>query len=127
MVEVAAAIIMKDDHQILIAQRGEGQLANKWEFPGGKREAGESFEQCLQREIMEELGITIEVGECFGVSYYGRIKLVAFMARWLAGQITPMVHRQIRWVDVRELATFDFAPADLPFVEKLQQKCMHTG
>ena len=78
MKEVTAAIITNDD-KILIAQRGKDEnLAGKWEFPGGKIEKGETPQQCLKREIQEELELNIEVGEFFGESIYtysnGQIK-----------------------------------------------------
>jgi len=126
MREVIAAIIIKDI-KVLIAQRAEGQkLAGKWEFPGGKIEDGETPEECLKREIKEELDIDIEVGEFFGESVYHyeteTIRLVAYKARLIGGQCKLKVHSRVEWVEPWELVNYDFAPADVPFVEKLREK-----
>ena len=102
MKEVTAAIIINDG-KILIAQRAEDQkLAGKWEFPGGKVEFGETPEECLKREIKEELGIKIEVDKFFAESIYqyniGTIKLLAYKARWIDGEYKLTAHTQIKWV-----------------------------
>lgn len=124
MKEVTAAIIINDG-KILIAQRAEDQkLAGKWEFPGGKVESGETPEECLKREIKEELGIKIEVDKFFAESIYqyniGTIKLLAYKARWIDGEYKLTAHTQIKWVKPYELENYDFAPADIPFIEKLK-------
>ena len=124
MKEVTAAIIVKDN-QVLIAQRAPGEnLAGKWEFPGGKTEPGETPQECLKREIKEELDVEIDVSEFFGESIYeyhnGTIKLMAFWCRWISGALTLKVHSQIAWVNHYELDLYDFAPADIPLVEKLK-------
>lgn len=124
MTTVIAAIILKDN-KVLIAQRAEGQkLAGKWEFPGGKIEDGETPEECLKREMKEELNVDIEIGEFFGESVYhyetGPIRLVAYKARLLGGQCKLKVHSRVEWVEPHQLANYHFAPADIPFVEKLR-------
>ncbi|HBW34227.1 8-oxo-dGTP diphosphatase MutT [Desulfosporosinus sp. BICA1-9] len=124
MKEVTAAIIVKDN-QVLIAQRAPGEnLAGKWEFPGGKTEPGETPQECLKREIKEELDVEIDVSEFFGESIYeyhnGTIKLMAFWCRWISGALTLKVHSQIAWVNHHELDLYDFAQADIPLVEKLK-------
>lgn len=124
MKQVTAAIITKDN-LILIAKRGStDKLANMWEFPGGKVEKGESPEECLRREIKEEFNIEIEVGDFFGESIYDyeydSIRLLAYWAYWKSGIIVPLVHDEYRWVSTKELMNYDFAPADIPFVEKLR-------
>lgn len=122
--DVTAAIIMKEG-QVLIARRAPGRsLAGKWEFPGGKVESGESLAACLKREIREELGIEINVGErfCESTDESGRIRLISFLAEWVAGEITPTAHSQICWADPMELSRYDFASADLPIVKKLQEE-----
>lgn len=126
MREVTAAIIMKDN-KVLIAQRAPGQrVSGKWEFPGGKIEEGETPEECLKREIFEELDIQIEVLSKFGESILkydmGTIKLIAFNCKWVSGEIALNVHSQIKWVSRAEFDQYDFAPADIPFVESLKLK-----
>ncbi len=125
MKEVTAAIIIKDG-LALIAQRGKNEnLSGKWEFPGGKIEEGETPQECLKREIQEELNIEIEVGEFFDKSIYtypnGEIKLLAYFSTIVKGDIKLSVHDQVKWVKINELARFDFAPADIILVEKLKE------
>jgi 8-oxo-dGTP diphosphatase len=123
MKDVTAAIIIKDN-KILITRRAENQkLAGKWEFPGGKVESGESPEACLMRELTEELGLRIRVGDKFGESQYkyehGEIRLLAYYADILSGTITLSVHDAYTWESPRNLNSYDFSPADVPLVNKL--------
>jgi 8-oxo-dGTP diphosphatase len=120
---VAAAIILRDE-RVLIAQRSVGdRLALKWEFPGGKLEPGETPEECLIREIGEELNLNITVSGHFMTSFFrndtGMIELMAFLSEVQSGNMSLNVHADVRWVSLRELASFDFAPADIPIVHKL--------
>ena len=124
MTKVTAAIIIKGN-KVLIAQRAPvDKLAGKWEFPGGKLELGETPQECLKREISEELDVEIEVSGFFGESIYayhsGTIKLMAFWCKWISGDFTLKVHSQIAWVNHVELDLYDFAPADIPLMEKLK-------
>ena len=125
MLQVTAAIIIRNN-KILITQRAPGQnLAGKWEFPGGKIELGEAPQQCLKREIQEELDIEIEVSDFFAESIYtyqsGTIKLMAFWCRWFSGDFNLHVHSKLAWVNRHEIELYDFAPADIPLVEKLKE------
>ncbi|MBP2636553.1 MAG: ADP-ribose pyrophosphatase [Firmicutes bacterium] len=124
MIEVIAAVI-QDKGTILIARRPIGdKLAGKWEFPGGKVEVGETPEECLRREIKEEVNIEISVSDFFGESIYEypnrTIQLKAYWCTWLSGEIELNSHDTIEWVDIACLSDYDFAPADLPFVDKLR-------
>lgn len=123
MIKVTAAILKKDDLVLIAQRKADDKLAGKWEFPGGKIELGETPEQCLTREIKEEFNIDIMVGEYFGDSThcYGdkTVYLMAFWAKWLGGKINATAHDHYKWVSVGELSHYDFAAADLPFVEKL--------
>ena len=124
MKQVTAAIILKDN-KVLIGQRAPGEnLADKWELPGGKLEPGETLQECLKREIREELDVDIEVLNFFGESIYtyhsGTIKLMAFWCQWISGEFTLKVHSNLVWVNRHELDLYDFAPADIPLVEKLK-------
>jgi 8-oxo-dGTP diphosphatase len=122
-VKVTAAI-MSNSGRVLIAQRkAEHHLAGKWEFPGGKIESGETPEECLRRELKEEFDIDTRVGAFVGVSLYPykhqTIELLAFKVVWESGIMRVHEHARVEWVRIGQLARFDFAPADIPFVEKL--------
>ena len=118
------AAILERDGRILIAQRKGGDfLCGKWEFPGGKVEAGETPQTCLGRELKEELAIDVTVGEYLGSHIYHydhlSIELMAYRAFWVSGVLTMNDHNACRWVPIDQLAGFDFAPADRPFVAML--------
>ena len=125
MIDVTAAILFKND-KLLIAQRKSGdKLPDEWEFPGSKVENDETPEQCLKREMKEEFGIDVIVGEFLGESVYHydhiSIRLLAYRAFWNTGELKIREHQSIRWVTINQIDQFDFAPADMPFVEKLRR------
>ncbi|MBB3114553.1 8-oxo-dGTP diphosphatase [Paenibacillus phyllosphaerae] len=124
MIQVAAAIILNDEGRILIAKRKQGKSqGGLWEFPGGKLEEGESPEVCLIRELQEEMNINISPYAYFDTSdhRYGerQIQLIAYLATYVSGEIVLHDHDEYRWASILELAEFEFAPADIPFVAKL--------
>lgn len=123
MKNVAAAILVKDN-RILIAKRSaKDKFANKWEFPGGKIEEGETPEECLKRELKEELDIEVVIGDFFAESNYpyenGVINLLTFWTCWVGREIKLLEHAEYRWVAVSELVNYDFLPADIPLINKL--------
>lgn len=123
-VQTVTAAVLCQNGKLLIARRpASDKLANKWEFPGGKMEDGETPEACLARELKEELGIEANVGAFLGESIHryrhGAVRLLAYQACWKNGELEPKVHSAITWVPVGELDHYDFAPADVPFVKKL--------
>ncbi|GED33838.1 8-oxo-dGTP diphosphatase MutT [Brevibacillus centrosporus] len=127
MIEVAAAIIQNAQGQLLIARRKKGKSQEgMWEFPGGKIEQGETIEACLQRELREEMNISIAPYEPFGVNdhFYGstHIRLFAHMAKFICGEISLVDHDEYRWVERGQLQEYLFAPADIKFVEMLQKE-----
>ena len=122
-IDVTAAIF-KDGNKILVARRASGQsLAQKWEFPGGKIEEGESPETCLARELLEEFGVQVKVGEfvCDSVYEYPgkRIRLMAYYVEKIAGEFALTVHDEIRWVERERLLEVDLAPADVPIARRM--------
>ncbi|MGG1218228.1 8-oxo-dGTP diphosphatase MutT [Priestia endophytica] len=126
MKKVVAAII-KDKDRILIAQRNsKDHLAGKWEFPGGKIEPGETPEECLAREIREELRIDVEIGSFYDDNVFGSkdqaIHLLFYWAEVMNGEVTSVVHDDVKWITIKELARFDFAPADIPIVKRLERE-----
>lgn len=123
LIEVTAAILRSED-RIFIARRAEGKhLEGYWEFPGGKIEGSESGEACLARELAEEFGIDVNVGVYLGESIfdYGTkvVRLQAFEVEYLGGEILPVDHDEVKWVTNNQLEGFKWAPADIPFVNKL--------
>lgn len=123
-VEVSAALIFHDD-KILITQRHrDTHLGGLWEFPGGKREAGETFEQCLVREIREELGIEIAVGELFESVTHAypekTVHLKFFVCRLLGGTPQTLGCAGWKWAGRTELADNEFPAADARLLQKLQ-------
>ena len=123
IIEVSAALIFRGG-QLLITQRpAEAHLGGLWEFPGGKREPGETFEQCLVREIREELAVEISVGELFADVAHDypekSVHLKFFICQLLAGEPQALGCAGLRWVDKTELAGFDFPAADARVLGKL--------
>ena len=131
-IRVVAAVI-RQNGKIFATQRGYGEWKDGWEFPGGKQEAGETLEECLHREIMEELRLDITVEKFFTESRYdyesGSISLHAFFASCSQSDISYMdSHEQVAWVLPSHLPEYDFAPADIPVVERLLKSgCFETA
>jgi 8-oxo-dGTP diphosphatase len=124
MIRVVCAIIIHEN-RILLAQRAEGKhLAGHWEFPGGKVEPGEEPAAALKREIHEELGCTIHVGDplpsCVHAYDRGSIQLLPFICD-LATDSAPraLEHSAIQWVSHEHLTDYDLAPADVPILPHL--------
>lgn len=123
MIDVTAAV-MRRNNEIFVARRAAGKhLELLWEFPGGKVEPGEDPRACLQREMFEEFGIIVSVGEFLGESIfdYGEklIRLLAYSVTHISGEFLATEHDSFRWVTTQQLSDLDWAPADLPFVDML--------
>jgi len=120
---VGAAIV--DGQRVLGAQRAAPpDLAGRWEFPGGKVEAGETDVAALVRECQEELGIQIAVGNRLGSDISlsdGSWVLRVWLARVLTGTPVAIEHRALRWLGADELTDVDWLPADQPLVAELQR------
>ena len=123
MIDVTAAILVKNGKVLIAKRKPDDKQPGKWEFPGGKIEAGESARECLKREMQEEFEIEVRVGKFLAESIYhyphGSIRLLAYQAEWQAGDLDLKDHADYAWAQCDRLAEFDFAPADLPFVRKL--------
>lgn len=124
--KVIAAVIKKNN-RFLIAQRGKkDSLYNKWEFPGGKIEEGESEQECLQRELSEELGITAEIGEYLCTSFFEYnnqpMEMLAFYVYSFSGEFTLYEHKQIKWVKKEELTSYDFPDPDKTIIKKILEQ-----
>jgi 8-oxo-dGTP diphosphatase len=121
---VAAALIVKDG-KILICQRTRHQpFPLKWEFPGGKIEAGETPRNALRRELEEELGVDAKIGdEALRIQHTyargGTVELRFFVVEEFAGEIENRIFKDVRWVARQDLVKFDFLEADAGLVEDI--------
>jgi 8-oxo-dGTP diphosphatase len=120
-IRVVGAAIFRGD-RVLAARRGPDRaLAGMWEFPGGKVEPGESDRDALIREIAEELGLAVEVGEPLGVSEHGPIALAVY-ACTASGEPAPTEHEAIRWLAADALDSVVWAPADVPLLAAVEKR-----
>lgn len=125
LLKVTAAIIAKGEF-VLAARKKQGlHLAGYWEFPGGKIEVGESPEECLARELLEEFGVRCEIGMFLGESIYDYgnkiIHLLGYYASHREGCFRLTDHDMIRWLLPSELTSLAWAPADIPLVDRVQE------
>lgn len=131
IVEVAAGLIFHEGRYLIAKRRAGVHLAGFWEFPGGKREQGETLEECLQRELFEELSVTIDVPVPYRIirhEYPEKIvELHFFRCAIERGQATPLDCAEIRWVYPHEMGRYQFPPADRPIIEALRQDAVGPG
>lgn len=125
---VGTAIIVDEKGKILIGQRPEGKaLPGLWEFPGGKLEEGETIEQCIIREIYEELNVKCVVGDFLltvSKGYeHGDFQLMVYLAKIVdAENLKANVHQKLLWVTPKEMDNYEFPPADVEIISYLQKK-----
>ena len=124
-IDVAAALVFREG-QLLIAQRhADSHLGGLWEFPGGKREAGETFEACLRRELMEELGIEVEIEEVVESLTHEypekTVHLRFFRCTWKHHEPRRLGCPDFRWVTAEELGGFEFPAADARLLARLRE------
>lgn len=124
---IGVAVIWNDEKQILIDRRlPTGTMANLWEFPGGKIETGETIEECIEREILEELGIKIEVGKhLITVDHtypHLRVTLTVHHCHYLSGIPQAIECAEVRWVGLDELDNFDFPEANGEIIAALRKR-----
>lgn len=124
-IDVAAGLV-REANRLLIAQRPPGShLAGLWEFPGGKRELGESWEDCLRRELLEELGIQVEVGSTYEEithTYPAKVVRLRFLCARLrpaSGPARPLGCAAFAWITRDELDRYTFPPADSALLARL--------
>ena len=126
IIQVAAAVI-ECDGRYLITQRGpHTHLAGYWEFPGGKRESGESLEACVQREVREELGVEVTQPTLFMAIQHEypekEVELHFFFCTISEGKVQSLGCAGFQWVTPEELLNFTFPPADEPVVARLRER-----
>ena len=121
---LVAAAVIRDGKRVLIAKRSaEGAFPSMWEFPGGKIEAGESPEEALARELLEELGIQVRVGRIYDVILHRydlfSVLLLFYRCEIVDGDPSPVGCDEVRWVPRTALSSYEFLPADRPIVRRL--------
>ena len=123
-IEVSAALMFRGGKLLITQRHANAHLGGRWEFPGGKREPGETFQQCLVREIREELGVEIAVGELFeDISHTypeKSVHLKFFICQLLSGEPQPLDCAAVKWVDQAGLDAHEFPGADAQLLEKLK-------
>ena len=123
LIDVSAALIFHDGKLLITRRQAGSHLAGLWEFPGGKREANETFEQCLAREIREEMGMEIAVGKLFEEithDYEAKsVRLKFFLCQWISGKPQALGCAGFKWISKSELADYPFPAADARLLEKL--------
>lgn len=121
-IRVAAAVIRKGD-KIFATARGYGAYKDWWEFPGGKIEEGETPEEALKREIIEELNTKIEVGERIDTVEYDypdfHLSMDCFWCKVISGKLELLEAQEARWLSKEELQEVKWLPADIDFIHKL--------
>lgn len=129
-IKVVAAVIKavnESGEQIVFAtQRGYGEFKGGWEFPGGKIEAGETAQEALKREIMEELDTEIEVGKLIDTIEYDypefHLSMDCFWCEIIKGKLVLKEHEAARWLTKNQLADVKWLPADVKLIEKIVGK-----
>jgi mutator protein MutT len=125
VIEVAAGLVFRDGQLLITQRRPEDHLGGLWEFPGGKREAAETFEQCLRRELQEELGVEVEVGALLDEishSYPEKsVHLKFYRCTLLSGEPQPLDCHAVAWVTQPQLRDYEFPAADVQLLAMLEQ------
>ena len=121
MRRVVAAVAFRGGRVLIARRRGEDEMGGLWEFPGGTVREGEGEEECLIREIEEELGVTPKISGFLGefTSPRDEITLSAYIVELPSGEYSLKAHDEIRWVEVRNLVRYEMPEVDRDVVERL--------
>jgi len=126
VIEVAAGIIAHEGRYLIARRKAGSHLGGLWEFPGGKREAGETLEECLHRELREELNIRIGAPTPFRTLRHEYLEKVVelhfFCCRIETGTAVALDCAEVRWVYPYEMGAFEFPPADQPVIAALREE-----
>lgn len=123
-VHVVAAIIIRD-HKLFATQRGYGDFKDGWEFPGGKVEPGETPQDALKREILEELATEIEVGDYIDTIEYDyptfHLSMDCYLCSVISGKLELLEHENAAWLTKATLRTVNWLPADISILDKVEK------
>jgi 8-oxo-dGTP diphosphatase len=123
-IEVSAGLVFRNGKLLITQRYTDAHLGGLWEFPGGKRECDETFEACLTRELREELGIDVRVGELVETIEHAypekRVLLKFFRCDWLAHEPQALGCPAFAWITREELAHYQFPAADARLIEALR-------
>jgi 8-oxo-dGTP diphosphatase len=123
IIKVVCGIIFNDNKVFICRRKPEKSLGGYWEFPGGKIERGEKYELSLSRELIEELGMKVEVKEYFKTNIHAyeklTIELIAYKCIFFDATFQLTDHDSFEWVLVKDLVNWNLAPADIPIAKEL--------
>jgi 8-oxo-dGTP diphosphatase len=124
IIEVSAGLVFRDGKLLITQRHADAHLGGLWEFPGGKREPDETFEECLIRELREELGIEIQAGEILESLSHDypekSVHLKFFRCEWKRGEPQALDCADFKWIRRDELDDYAFPAADARLLEKLK-------
>jgi 8-oxo-dGTP diphosphatase len=127
-VHVACAIIERDGLVLSALRSASMNLPLKWEFPGGKIEPGEETEECLRRELVEEMGVCIKVGRPLSPATHDypsfTVTLYPYVCSIVSGEITLHEHSAISWLPAASMHQLDWADADYPIITEYQRSLL---
>ena len=129
-IDVVIGVVLRTDGHVLVCQRKpEGHLGGYWEFPGGKREPGESLEQCLVRELEEELAIQVQPVAALEVIEYDypaiRVRLHPYLCAYADGVPQPIGCQRLEWIAPPTLLDYRFPPANDALIAQLVRRLSH--
>ena len=131
IVDVAAGVIAEDGLVLITRRHDDTHQGGMWEFPGGKREEGETIEDCLRREIKEELDLEVEVGPLIKKIRYAyafiTVGMHFFRCSIISGIPQAIGCQDYEWVKPEDLVNYPFPPANQPIIEELQNPISRPG
>ena len=123
-IRVSAAVIHRDG-KIFATQRGYGEYKGKWEFPGGKREGGESGEEAMYREIREETDSKVEIEKLICTTDFDyptfHLTMDVYLASLVEGKLTLLEHEDAKWVSLDSIDNLDWLPADWSVIDEIKK------
>jgi len=123
-IEVAAGLVFRDGKLLITRRPANAHLGGLWEFPGGKREPGETFIACLIRELQEELGIEVEAGPLLDRVTHGypdqTVQIHFFQCRWRKHEPQPLGCPEFKWITAADISNHEFPDADARLIQWLK-------